>query len=40
MDPGNIVASPMMLKYAAMHDMLSADTKVVIAKIILAYLVV
>ena len=32
-DPGKIVASPIMLKYAAIIEMLNAETKVDIAKI-------
>tara|TARA_Y100000588_G_scaffold130581_1_gene143117 strand:- start:33325 stop:33636 length:312 start_codon:yes stop_codon:yes gene_type:complete len=33
-DPGKIVAKPNILKYAATHEMLSAETKVVIANTI------
>jgi hypothetical protein len=36
-DPGKIVASPIMLKYAAMIEMLNAETKVDIAKIMVFY---
>ena len=33
-DPGKMVASPIMLKYAAMQEMLKAETSVVSANII------
>tara|TARA_R110001592_G_scaffold323013_7_gene602080 strand:- start:3057 stop:3248 length:192 start_codon:yes stop_codon:yes gene_type:complete len=36
-DPGKMVARPIMLKYAAMQDMLRAEINVVIAKIMVFY---
>jgi len=35
MDPGKMVARPIILKYAAMIEMLSAEINVVIAKIMI-----